>query len=184
MNAQVRIREMLNYSFDVLRHPSVKTFRFYSARASDSDALTYVAVVAFLIGIISIFIGGVGSAINLLLTMVNTLFNFYIFSGVVYFIGKQFGGGGEFESVVYTFSLFHVPILLLTWLFQLVAVYVIPDMNLFIYINLVGAAVQAFYAYLAVQACLYFSSRRDALLTVGAGILVFWVIQQIFRTVA
>ncbi|NOK63055.1 MAG: hypothetical protein GFH27_549279n514 [Chloroflexi bacterium AL-W] len=183
MHAQVRIREMLNYRFDVIRHPSVKTFRFYSARASDSDALTYVAVMAFIIALISAFMGGVGSAMNLLLAMINTLFNFYLFAGVVYFVGKQFGGGGEFESVVYTFSLFHVPILLLTWLLQLVAIYVIPDINVFLYIGLLGTAAQAFYAYLAAQSCLCFSRRLDALLSVGAGILVFWVIQQIFRTI-
>ncbi len=84
------------------------------ARAlSDSDALTYVAIGSFLVVLLSMLVMGGGNPMDLVFGVVNQLFEFYIFAGITYFVGKQFGGIGTFEDITYTFSLFYVPILLL-----------------------------------------------------------------------
>ncbi len=44
INTRISLQRMLNQSRDVLTHPQERIFYIYSARSSDSDALTYVAI--------------------------------------------------------------------------------------------------------------------------------------------
>jgi hypothetical protein len=180
MNAQLQIARMARQSADVLAHPNVRTFSYYSARASDSDALTYVAIGSFLIVLLSMLATRGGSAIGLVFGIVNQLFEFYVFSGITYFIGKQFGGIGTFENVTYTFSLFYVPILVLAWLIKLVVALLLADVMVLSLISFLQLAAQAFFAYLAVQGALRLRRKRDAALTVGIGLITLWVIQMVF----
>src|SRR5918911_1472684 len=115
LSARISIQRMLAQSLDVLTHPQARLFYVYSARSSDSDALTYVAIAAFLTAIFSMLITGFGSATGLLWSIIDELFAFYIFAGVIYFIAKQRGGMGSFDMITYTFALFYVPIQVLTW---------------------------------------------------------------------
>ena len=185
MNAQARLGQMLRQSMDVLLHPSVYTFRRYAPRASDSDALTYVAVAAFIVMLMGVVVssGGMG-VIGLLFAIINTLFGFYLFAGVMYFIAKQFGGNGEFITVVYLFALFYAPILLLTWLVLVVARFVPGASSVSLAIYFLGFVLQAFYAYQAIQAGMYLRRKRDALIAVLVGLVVLWVIERILSGAA
>lgn len=180
MNTQIRLRRMVRESFEVLMHPDVRTLNYYGARGSDGDALTYVAVGAFIVSLVSLLFGGGGNALGFIMAIINQLFEFYLFAGVIYFVGKQFGGIGDFEAVVYTFALFYVPILLLTWALTLGLLFVPGGANLFIWMTLAGMLARGVFAYLGVRAVLRLRRPRDALLTVGIGLLVIWVIQLAF----
>lgn len=179
MNAQLQIARMARQSADVLTHPNVRIFSYYSARASDSDALTYVAIGSFLVVLLSMLATRSGSAIGLVFGIVNQLFEFYIFSGIIYFIGKQFSGIGTFENITYTFSLFYVPILVIAGLLTLVLALLWPDALVLSLISFLQLAAQAFFAYLAVQGALRLRRKREAALTVGIGLVTLWVIQMV-----
>ncbi len=113
--------------------------------------------------------------------MVNQLFEFYIFAGITYFVGKQFGGIGTFQDITYTFSLFYVPILLISWLLILALVLTgIAPASLLSLVSFLQLAAQAFFAYQAVQGALRVRRKRDALLTVGIALITLWVIQMAF----
>jgi hypothetical protein len=184
MNAQVRITRMLRQSGDLLAHPNPQTFSYYGSRASDSDALTYVAIAAFLQTILGFAIAGGGDAFGLLYSVINHLFEFYIFAGVTYFVGKQFAGIGNFEEVTYTFALFYVPIVLISYLLLLLAVLtnVVP-VALISVIPFLQLATLAFYAFQGVQGVLRVRRKRDAALTVGIALIVIWVLEQVFRSI-
>lgn len=184
MNTQVRIGDMLRQSLDVILHPSIYAFRRYAPRSSDSDALTYVAIAAFLVAIVSAFFFGGGGLIGVLYAVLNNLFGFYIFAGIMYFVAKQFGGGGDFITVAYLFSLFYVPILLITWAVSLALVFAPGVAGTFVWVQLLGLVAQAFYAYLAIQAAMYIRRKRDALIAVAIGFVVLWVVQQILGGLA
>lgn len=185
MNAQARLGQMLRQSMDVLLHPAISTFRRYAVRASDSDALTYVAVAAFIVTLLGVAGSGGGmGVIGLLLAIINTLFGFYLFAGVMYFIAKQFGGSGEFITVVYLFALFYAPILILTWLLLVAARFVPGAAVVSLPLYFLGFALQAFYAYQAIQAGMYLRRRRDALIAVLVGLVVLWVIERILSGAA
>jgi hypothetical protein len=180
MNAQVQLSRMVRQSVDVLTHPSVRTFNYYGARASDSDALLYVTIGAVLVGLVSSLIFGSLDVIGLAYAIVNRLFTFYIFAGVTYFVGRQFGGIGGFPTVAYCFALFYVPILVLfsalIWALLLLHIGLLP-LQL---IRLAELAVLAFYAYLAIQAAHYLRRPRDAALAVLIGLAALWLIQLVF----
>lgn len=176
MNTQLQLGRIIRQSADVMLHPSVRTFNYYAARASDSDALTYVAIGALLQTVLSLLAGGGGSAMNLVISVVNQLFQFYLFAGLVYFFGKQFAGIGNFESVTYAFALFYVPILVLSWL--LIWVMFLLQLYSWLLIPLIlQVLAQGIYAYQAIQAVLYIRRKRDAALSVVIGMIMLWVVQ-------
>jgi hypothetical protein len=181
MNAQLQLSRMARQSADVIAHPSVRTFNYYGARASDSQALLYVTVAAVLIGLVGMVVARSFDVIGLAYGVVNQLFDFYIFAGVVYLVGRQFGGIGSFTAVAYTFALFYVPILLLAWVLTLaLALLRFGSPLLPLAIDVLELAAQAYFAYLAVQAALYLRRPRDAALTVAIGLAVLWLIHLVF----
>jgi hypothetical protein len=172
---------MARQSADVMARPSVRTFSYYGARSSDSDALLYVTVAAVAIGLVGLALARILNIIGLAFGVVNQLFEFYIFAGVIYFVGRQFGGIGSFTTVVYTFVLFYVPILVVSSALTLAAAFLRTGLPLVLLISLAQLAAQAYFAYLAVQAAMYLRRPRDAALTVAIGLAVLWLIQLVFR---
>jgi len=183
LNTRIGLRRMLAQSGDVLAHPQPRIFYNYSARGSDSDALTYVAIAAVLITVFEMLIGGGGSAMGLVLSVINELFGFYLFAGVIYFVAQQQNGRGTFQELAYTFALFYVPIQVivaaLTWLVLLtpLAAVLLPW---FLVIRLVGFVAQAFYAQRAVKGVMGFRGNKEAWIAVGVGLVLLWVIQMVF----
>jgi hypothetical protein len=181
MNVLTQLSRMLRQSADAMIHPSVRTFNYYGARASDSETLLYVTVGATLVGLLNNLIFGNLDVIGLAYAVVNQLFQFYIFAGIAYFVGRQFGGMGGFQTVAYTFALFYVPILVLfaalIWALILLPIS-LPPLRV---VPLVQLAALAFYAYQAVQAALYIRRPRDAALTVLISLAALLLIQLFFR---
>jgi hypothetical protein len=172
---------MLRQSVDVMLHPNVRVFNYYSARSSDSETLLYATIGATLIGLLNQLIFGSLDVIGLAYFVVNQLFAFYIFAGIAYLVGRQFGGIGGFPTVAYAFVLFYVPIMVLPA--ALIAVLFLlriapPALQLVWPLQLVALG---FYAYQAVQAALYIRRPRDAALTVLIALAGLWLIQLLSR---
>jgi hypothetical protein len=172
---------MLRQSVDVMFHPNVRTFNYYSVRASDSETLLYVTVGATLVGLLNSLVFRNFDVIGLAYAILNQLFQFYIFAGIAYFVGRQFGGMGSFPTVAYTFALFYVPLLVLISALTLVLILLRVSLPPLWLLPLVQLVALAFYAYQAVQAALYLRRPRDAALTVLISLAVLWLIQLIFR---
>jgi hypothetical protein len=172
---------MLAQSRDALIHPQPRTFYNFAARGSDSDALTYVAVAAFLTTVLEMLALGGGDALGLIRGVLNQLFGFYLFAGVIYFMGTQQGGRGTFQEIAYTFSLFYVPLQVLLWalvwlvVLSPLAVAALPWLWL---APLIGLLAQAFYAQRAVKGVMGFRQNKEAWIAVVVGLVLLWVIQQ------
>ena len=181
MNVLTQLSRMLRQSADVMIHPNVRTFNYYSVRASDSETLVYVTVGVTLVGLLNNFIFGNFDVIGLAFAIVNQLFQFYIFAGIAYFVGRQFGGMGSFPTVAYAFALFYVPILVLVSVLILALILLRVSLPPLWLLPLVQLVALAFYAYQAVQAALYIRRPRDAALTVLISLAALWLIQVLFR---
>lgn len=111
----VSISEMLNQSMAVLTKPGVATFEQFEKRGGQREALTYGMTAAAVAGIVALLFGllaGIGAAIlSGVLAFVTPVIGFYIFSFLVYTIGRNQGGTGTQDEVVYTNSLYAAPIL-------------------------------------------------------------------------
>jgi hypothetical protein len=112
--------------------------------------------------------------------VLSTLVGFFVFSGLVYYIGKSQGGTGTFDEVAYTFSLFVAPLSLVVPIIGIFTL--IPFLGLlFVPIMLLAALivliVQAFLAYIAVRSSMNISNQQTALLTLGGAVLGTFIIQ-------
>ncbi len=181
MNVLTQLSRMLRQSADVMIHPNVRTFNYYSVRALDSEALLYVTVGATLVGLLNTFVVGNFDLIGLAYAILNQLFQFYLFAGIAYFVGRQFGGMGSFPTVAYTFALFYVPLMVLISVLILALLLLRVSLLPLWVLPLVQLVALAFYAYQAVQAALYLRRPRDAALTVLISLAALWLIQFIFR---
>jgi hypothetical protein len=115
----VSINEMLNQSVTVLTKPSVQSFEQFERRGGQREALTYVGVAAALAGIVGgvfgLLTGGVGGLLaGLLAGIILPLIGYFVFSFLIYTIGKSQGGTGTQDEVFYTTALYTAPILAIT----------------------------------------------------------------------
>ena len=181
MNALAQLSRMLRQSVDAMIHPSVRTFNYYGARASDSETLLYATVGVTLIGLLNQLLFGSLDVIGLAYFVVNQLFAFYIFAGIAYLVGRQFGGMGGFQTVASTFVLFYVPIVVLfaALLWALLLARIAPPPLALVWLAQLAAL--GFYAYHAVQAALYLRRPRDIALTVLIALAGLWLIQLLTR---
>lgn len=103
---------MFNSSMAVLQHPSVATFEEHEK--NDLQAATiYVAIGGLISGVFGAIRGaiahtGVGS--GLIGGVLGALIGFYIYLGLVYLLGRAFGGTGNFGELGYDLSLFTAPL--------------------------------------------------------------------------
>jgi hypothetical protein len=182
LNARIALQRMVSESFDVLVHPQPRIFRSYGARGSDGDALTYVALAAFITTLLDFVVFRSGSALTLAWSVIDKLFAFYIFAGVISFIGQQRGGLGNFTEIAYTFALFYVPIDILSWLIARLALLtplgpvLLPWLWL---IQIVAFVAQAYYAHIAIRGVMGLR-QKEAWIAVGAGILTLLIIRLAF----
>lgn len=147
MAASSSVSEMFDQSRAVLSSPSVATFERFENRGTLRDALLYVGVAAAITGVLGLS-GGLG---GLLRNVLATLVGFFVFTYLVYWIGKQRGGTGSLDEVAYSFALFWAPLsvifaaLTLLLLITLIGVIFLP------LVGLVALAANVYFAYLAVQ---------------------------------
>jgi hypothetical protein len=106
---------MFNSSQAVIMRPSVATFEEHEK--NDLQAATiYVAIAAAINGVLA----AIGAAISrtpgvsfigaLIGAIIGTLIAFYIYMGIVYLLGRAFGGTGNFGELAYDISLFSAPL--------------------------------------------------------------------------
>src|SRR6266496_609227 len=173
----VTFRYMLNASMAVLRRPAVGTFEEYE-KNNVRWATIYVAiaaVVSAILGAIAFTIqrpyieqqlrdaqtqlGGqvdltgalagrsiVGAIFSGLL---GTLVGFFIFLGLVYLIGRAFGGTGNFGELAFDMSLFWAPLMVVRALISLIAIG--PLACLTGLVSFVIAIYNLYLTYLAIQ---------------------------------
>lgn len=180
--------EMLDQSRDIMLNPSVATFERHEQRGTLTNAAIYVgaaALVSALIGAIS------GGPVGFLSSLLASLAQFFVFTGMVYLLGKNmFGGTGNWDEVAYTFSLFTAPLILLGALVGLIIVLFswIPVLNLLVglaglVVALLMLAVQIYYAYLAVQSGMNIRTGSQAAITLVLAFLATLLVTTVITSI-
>jgi Yip1 domain len=118
---------MLNSSLAVLQHPAVATFEEHE-RNNLQWATLYVVVAAVVSGVLA----AIGTAIKqtagpglvgaIFGTLIGVLIGFFIWLGLVYLLGRAFGGTGNFGELAFDISLFYAPLLVVFNLLSMIAI--------------------------------------------------------------
>lgn len=188
----VPVGEMVAQSRDVITNPSVATFERYERRGTISSAAIYVGIAAVLAGVLG-FVAAltpwvptnpVGALIG---SLVGALVQFIVFTGMVYFLGKNMAGGsGSWDEVAYTFSLFIAPLIIanaaITFIVQLLGS--IPLLGALIgllgfLVSLLFLIVQAYFAYLAVQSSMNIHDQSRSLVVLVLSVVGTFLITAI-----
>ncbi len=103
---------MFNSSRAVITSPSVATFEEHEK--NDLQAATiYVAIGGLISGVFSAINGaitGTGAGSGLISGALGALIGFFIYLGIVYVLGRAFGGTGNFGELAYDIALFSAPL--------------------------------------------------------------------------
>lgn len=150
-------------------HPGVPTFERYEQHGTIKEAAIYVGIAAFISGLLGL-VGGFGGFVT---GFIAALIQFFVFTGMVYFLGKKmYDGTGTWDEVAYTFSLFIAPLIVVSALIGLVVSFFawIPLLNLLVallgfFVRLIVLILQVYYAYIAVQSSMNLFDRTQALIT-------------------
>ena len=190
----VSISEMLNQSTTVLTKPSVQTFEQYEKRGGMREAMIYVGVAAALAGIVGLIFGLLaGNPIGGLLGgIIRPLVSFFVFSYVLYFMGKQQGGTGTQDEVFYTTSLYVAPLQALGAIVGIILtslVIIAPPIGLALGclslpIVLALAVYQAYLGYLAARSSMNLDQNKaiiSVVVAIVATIAAGFVMGAIFR---
>jgi hypothetical protein len=163
---QQQVQSMFNSSMAILQRPSVATFEEHEK--NDLQAATiYVALGGLISGVFAAIAGairntGIGS--GLIGGILGAIIGFYIYVGLVYLLGRAFGGTGNFGELAYDISLFSAPITAVVSLLNIIPVLGgIAALALFIY--------QLFLTYLGIQSGMNLPKEK-ALLVMGIIFLI------------
>lgn len=162
----------MQQSLAVLTRPSVRTFELFERKGGVNEALMYV----LLASIVSAAVAGlmafmpwhadISPWVQFVNRLVGIPIQFAIFTGVVYWVGKQFfGGTGRYAEVAYTFALFFVPLSLLSS-----ALGWIPVLGFFV--SLLISLALIYYGYLAVQSSMNIRQGANPAITLLVAALV------------
>jgi hypothetical protein len=171
----VSINEMLNQSVTVLTKPSVQSFEQFERRGGQREGLVYVGVAAALAGIVGavfgLVFGGITGLIGgLIAGVVGPLLSYFVFSFLIYTVGKSQGGTGTQDEVFYTTALYTAPILAVTGV-----VGAIPIIGcLFLPVSLVLGIYQIYLGYLAARSSMNLDQNK-AIITVVVSIIAMWI---------
>ncbi|NNJ11612.1 DUF1282 family protein [Chloroflexales bacterium ZM16-3] len=183
MIQQTSIPEMVAQSRDVMSNPSVGTFERYERAGTTTNAAIYVGIASVVAGVLGLT-GGLG---GLLSGVVGALIGFFVFTGMVFYIGKSVAGGtGTWDEVAYTFSLFIAPLTvlgavigLIVWLFSFIPVLGFLVALLSFPIALLILLAQAYFAYIAVQSSMNIRDQGKAIITLGLSVVGTVIVQMI-----
>ena len=187
MIRQTTIPEMIAQSKDVISNPSVGTFERYEQRGTVTNAAIYVGIAAAISGLLG-YTNGIG---GLLLGVISALVGFFVFTGMVFYIGRSIAGGtGTWDEVAYTFSLFIAPLIVVGALLGLVVwgFHFIPILGTLIgllglVVSLLILLVQAYFAYIAVQSSMNILDQSKALTTLGLAVVGTFVVQIVISAI-
>jgi hypothetical protein len=171
----VSIGDMLNQSMTVLTKPSVQSFEQFERRGTQREGLIYVGAAAALAGIVGavfgLLTGGIAGLIGgLVIGIVGPLLSYFVFSFLVYTIGKSQGGTGTQDEVFYTTSLYTAPILAVTGV-----VNAIPFLGcILLPVTFILGIYQLYLGYLATRSSMNLDQNK-AILTVVLSIIAMWI---------
>ncbi|MEN9935918.1 MAG: hypothetical protein RLZZ387_2497 [Chloroflexota bacterium] len=183
----VSISEMLNQSVTVLTKPGVATFEQFEKRGGQREALTYVVAAAAVAGIAALLFGllsGIVAAIlGGVMAFLLPVIGFFVFSFLVYTIGRSQGGTGTQDEVFYTNSLYAAPILAVTG-----AVGAIPILGCLAAPVTLGLGIyQLYLGYLAARSSMNLDQNKAILtmvLAIVAQLVIGAIIISIFGAIA
>ena len=171
----VSIGDMLNQSMTVLTKPSVQSFEQFERRGTQREGLIYVGAAAALAGIVGavfgLLTGGIAGLIGgLVIGIVGPLLSYFVFSFLVYTIGKSQGGTGTQDEVFYTTSLYTAPLLAVTGV-----VNAIPFLGcILLPVTFILGIYQLYLGYLATRSSMNLDQNK-AILTVVLSIIAMWI---------
>jgi Yip1 domain len=190
----VSISEMLNQSTTVLTKPSVATFEQYEKRGGMREALIYVGVASALAGIVGLIFGLLaGNPVGGFLGgILRPLAGYFVFSFILFYIGKQQGGTGTQDEVFYTTALYTAPLqalgsivgIVLTALLVIAPPIGLALACLAVPIALVLAVYQGYLGYLAARASMNLDQNKAIISVVVAIVLTIvagFILSAIFR---
>ncbi|MFC6618752.1 YIP1 family protein [Deinococcus radiophilus] len=155
----------LKQSLAVLGRPSVQTFELFERRGGVNEALMYVLLASIVSALVAALMAlmpwhaDISPWTQFVNRLVGIPLQFGIFTGVVYWVGKQlFRGTGTYSEVAYTFALFFVPLSLISS-----ALGWIPVVGWFI--GLAISLAMIYYGYLAVQSSMNIRQGSNPALT-------------------
>lgn len=166
------LSDMIDQSREILTKRNVATFESYENRGGLKQALIYVAIAAGIAGILGLSNGISG----LIQGILSTLVGFFVFTFLVYFIGKQFGGTGTLDQVAYSFALFYAPLSVLFAAITFVLVITLIGIILVPLVAIVAIVANIYFAYIAVQASMNINPGGTAWLTLLFAGLGSWVV--------
>ena len=163
----VPISEMIDQSIKVISNPTVETFNNYESRGTVRDALIYVGLGALISGALS-FSNGLGGIIG---GALSTLVAFFVFVYVVHTFGKSQGGTGTLDQVAYTFSLFWMPLSILSAVAILILTITIVGILLIPALLLAILAANAYFGYVGVQSSMNMPKGSQAIITLVVAVI-------------
>jgi hypothetical protein len=171
----VSVGEMLNQSITVLTKPSVQSFEQFERRGGQREALIYVGAAAALAGIVGAVFGlltrGITGLIGgLVAGIVLPVISYFVFSFLIYTIGKSQGGTGTQDEVFYTTSLYTAPILAVNGVIG-----AIPLLNcILLPATFLLGLYQLYLGYLATRSSMNLDQNK-AIITVVLAIIAMWI---------
>jgi len=176
---------MINGSIAVLTRPSVATFEEHEQN-NLGWATIYVVIGAVIVGILqaitAVIQGAVGAPQttqaspigNIIVSVLGALIGFFIFLGIVYLLGRAFGGTGEFGELAFDISLYWVPLAVLQALIGVIAIG--PLAILVLLVLLVVFGYNIFLTYLGIQSGMDLPSQKALyVVLILAGIVLLFV---------
>lgn len=181
MMKQSSLPEMVAQSREIMQSPSVPAFERYERRGTMANAAIYVGIAALIAGVLGLFSGGFGGLIG---GALSALVQFFVFTGMVYLLGKNmYNGSGTWDEVAYSFALFSAPLIVIGALVTLIVTLFawVPLLNALVgfaalLVGLVLLVVQVYYAYLAIQASMNLRDQTKSLVVLGLSFLATIVI--------
>ncbi len=144
---QASIGDMVNQSREVLTKRDTATFETFENKGGLREAMIYMAIAAAITGVFGLG-DGVGGFVRGILS---TLIGFFVFTYLVFFIGKQQGGTGTFDQVGYSFALFYAPLTVIFAAITLILVITVVGILLVPVVGILAIIANVYFAYLAVQ---------------------------------
>ena len=179
----VSISEMLSQSVTVLTKPGVASFEQYEKRGGQREGLIYVAVAAAIAAVVALVFGLFGGILAAIISAVFAFLvpiaSYYLFSFVLFFVGKQQGGTGTQDEVFYTTSLYVAPLLAIVG-----AVSNIPIVGcLVLPVTFALGVYQIYLGYLAARSSMNLDQNK-AILSVAAAIIAQWILGAVLIAIA
>jgi hypothetical protein len=176
---------MINGSIAVLTRPSVATFEEHEQN-NLGWATIYVVIGAVIVGILQAITAAIQGAVgapgvtqpspigNIIGSVLGALIGFFIFLGIVYLLGRAFGGTGEFGELAFDISLYWAPLAVLQALIGVIAIGPLAILALLALLVVFGYNI--FLTYVGIQSGMDLPSQKAlyvVLILAGIAILLF-----------